>query len=149
MVSPYYLIWDDENYYLLAFDEEADIVKHYRVDKMKELSVVDETRVGKKELEEFDLAAFSKTTFGMFAGEESVVVLRCKNHLAGVIIDRFGKDITMRPVDEECFEARVKVKVSSQFFGWITGLGNSVYIKGPDEVRDKYRAHIENIIKSY
>ena len=33
-VSPWALIWRDENYYLAAYDSEDRVIKHYRVDKM-------------------------------------------------------------------------------------------------------------------
>ncbi|MGX8775178.1 MAG: helix-turn-helix transcriptional regulator, partial [Bacillota bacterium] len=33
-VSPYALIWDNENYYLLGYDEPAEMMKHFRVDKL-------------------------------------------------------------------------------------------------------------------
>ena len=68
LVSPWALTWDDENYYLIAFDEAAGIIKHYRVDKMLEIGLTDRERVGQEAFQDFDLAEFSKKTFGMFGG---------------------------------------------------------------------------------
>ena len=116
-VSPWALTWDDENYYLIAFDEAAGIIKHYRVDKMLKIGLTDEERVGRDSFEDFDLAAFSRKTFGMFGGPDANVVLRCKNGLAGVIIDRFGREISLVPEDGEHFHVHVTVAVSPQFFG--------------------------------
>ena len=36
-VSPWALTWDNENYYLIAFDHDAGEIRHYRVDKMDSL----------------------------------------------------------------------------------------------------------------
>lgn len=149
VVSPLTLIWDDENYYLVAYDEKDAKEKHYRVDKMKNMTILDAPRNGVEESESFNLAAFAKKTFGMFGGEDYEVALKCKNHLAGVVLDRFGPDIWMRPDGKEHFMARVNVTVSPQFFGWITGLGNEVEITGPENVRDAYKNYLTDIMVNY
>ena len=117
VVSPWALTWDDENYYLVAYDDEAGIIKHYRVDKMLHISVLETERKGKESFENFDLAAFAKKTFGMYGGVDTEVTLSCASYLAGVILDRFGHDTWMVPVDEKHFRTRVLVSVSPQFFG--------------------------------
>ena len=38
-VSPWALTWDDENYYLVAYDDSSEMIKHYRVDKMISMDV--------------------------------------------------------------------------------------------------------------
>ena len=148
-VSPWALTWDDENYYLIAFDEAAGIIKHYRVDKMLEIGLTDEERVGRDSFEDFDLAAFSKKTFGMFGGPDANVVLRCKNGLAGVIIDRFGREISLVPEDGEHFHVHVTVAVSPQFFGWVTGIGPGIEIASPADVREAYGAYLADILSKY
>ena len=148
-VSPWKLTWDDENYYLMAFDEAANKIKHYRVDKIVDISLSEEARVGKETFENMDMAAFSKKTFGMFDGEEKTVRLRCENSLTGVIIDTFGTEVALRADGENHFIARTDVLVSSQFFGWLAGLGARVEIISPDEVREEYKAYLANIISQY
>ena len=83
-VSPFALIWDDENYYMLAWDSDSEKMKHYRVDKMEKVSLTDCEREGTKEFEKVDMSAYTKTVFGMFGGEEQKVKLRFANHLVGV-----------------------------------------------------------------
>ena len=148
-VSPWALTWDDENYYLIAFDEAAGIIKHYRVDKMLKIGLTDEERVGRDSFEDFDLAAFSKKTFGMFGGPDANVVLRCRNSLAGVVIDRFGREISLVPEDGEHFHVHVTVAVSPQFFGWVTGIGPGIEIASPADVREAYGAYLAEILSKY
>ena len=148
-VSPWALTWDDENYYLIAFDEAAGIIKHFRVDKMLKIGLTDEERVGRDSFEDFDLAAFSRKTFGMFGGPDANVVLRCKNGLAGVIIDRFGREISLVPEDGEHFHVHVTVAVSPQFFGWVTGIGPGIEIASPSDVREAYGAYLADILSKY
>lgn len=149
LVSPWALTWDDENYYLIAYDEAADCIKHYRVDKMQNIVVLEETRVGKEKFLDFDLAAFAKKTFGMYGGYDETVTILCHNSLAGVMLDRFGQDVPIVPVNEEHFYAKPLVAVSQQFFGWVTGLGNMVKITGPDKVKEEYKAYLNKILMNY
>ena len=96
-VSPWALTWDDENYYLIAYDEEADCIKHFRVDKMKSIEILKQRRVGRDKFREFNIAQYAKMSFGMFGGEKTTVKLAFDNDLVGVFLDRFGRDITIMP----------------------------------------------------
>ena len=138
-VSPWALTWNDENYYLIAFDSEAGCLKHYRVDKMRDIELTGEKRDGSKYFKKSDIAAYAKTNFGMFGGEETKVKLEFKDEMVGVLIDRFGTDISIRPVREGWSVTTVDVAVSEQFFGWVFGLGAKVRIIGPAEVVDRFR----------
>ena len=148
-VSPWKLTWDDENYYLMAFDEKADEIRFYRVDKIVDIALTEDVRDGKEAFEHMDMAEFSKKTFGMFAGEEKTVRLRGEKSLTGVIIDTFGTDVALRADGEAHFIARADVVVSSQFFGWLAGLGARVEILSPEDVREEYKDYLANIISQY
>ena len=148
-ISPWGLSWDDENYYLVGYDSAAQTIKHYRVDKMLHIQVSDEVREGKEHFKRLDMADYAKKSFGMFGGREQTVKLLVNNGLAGVIIDRFGKDVMLIPMDEEHFTVNVNVRVSGHFFGWIISLGEGVKILGPNEVVEQMQAEIERLTKQY
>ena len=149
VVSPWALTWDDENYYMVAFDERDRKIKHYRVDKMMHIGIEEEKRDGKEAFKDFDMAAYSKATFGMYQGTKTTVKIRFANPMCGVFIDRFGKNITFRSVDQEHSELHVDVNVSPQFFGWIFSLGKDVKVTGPDEVVDAIKKFAEEFVKNY
>ncbi|MBO5897877.1 MAG: WYL domain-containing protein [Clostridia bacterium] len=148
-VSPFALTWDDENYYMIAYDSDAEMVKHFRVDKMIRLAVLDEARDGSERFRDFDMAIYSQKTFGMYGGTEENVVLRCKNGLAGVIIDRFGQDTVFFPSGEDAFEIHVKVAVSPPFLSWVMTFGSDVTILSPAHVKDEYIALARRVIEQY
>ena len=148
-VSPWKLTWDDENYYLMAFDEDADVIKHYRVDKMLDVTLTETDRLGKTLFEKMDMASYAKKTFGMFAGEEKTVRLLCQNSLVGVIVDEFGTEVAIRKEDNEHVIARMDIAISPQFFGWLAGLGDRVEIVAPAEVKEEYRSYLANILSRY
>lgn len=149
-VSPWALTWDDENYYLIGFDAEEDKIKHYRVDKMRDIELTDEKREGKEHFKQFDMAAYARMNFGMFGGEEVRVNLHFQNEMVGVLLDRFGKDIHIYKTDKEGWsETYVDVALSDQFLGWIFSLGTKVKIVGPEEVVEKFKDELKNMSKLY
>lgn len=148
VVSPWALTWDDENYYMVAYDDLDNQIKHYRVDKMMRISIEEEKRAGKEEFKNFDMAEYSKSTFGMYQGKKTLVKIVFANPMVGVFIDRFGKDISIRKVDDEHSEINVNVNVSPQFFGWIFSLGKDVKVAGPSEVVEEMKKEAEAFLEN-
>lgn len=148
-VSPWALTWDDENYYLIGYDSDAGKIKHYRVDKMIQISPADSRRDGKNEFPKIDLAAYAKQSFGMYGGETKSVILEFPNEKCGIFIDRFGKDINFQKVDSCHSRTMVSVAVSNQFLGWIFGLGRDVKIVGPDDVVARMKDYLKEIALNY
>lgn len=148
-ISPWALTWDDENYYMVGYDSETDTIKHYRVDKMVKIKVLDEKREGKEHFKSLDMALYSRKVFGMFGGQEETVTLICKNSMAGVIFDRFGTDVSTSPADDGYFKVRVSVQVSPQFYGWVFSMGDGIKIQGPDSVIKGMKDSLKQVAKDY
>ena len=148
-ISPWGLSWDNENYYLVGYDSDTGQIKHYRVDKMLHIQMSHDKREGRDHFKKLDMADYAKKSFGMFGGKEQAVKLRVANHLAGVIIDRFGKDVIMIPEDDKHFTVNVEVHVSSQFLAWVFSLGEGVKIISPNEVLEQMKTEIERLIRQY
>lgn len=148
-VSPWALTWDNENYYLIGYDMDARMLKHFRVDRMLHIGLLSIEREGREEFRRFDLARYTKQTFSMFGGNEQSVRLRFHNKYVGVVIDRFGRNVPLHPDGEAHFIARVDVAVSEQFYGWLTGLGRDVQILSPESVVEEYRELLRDLGKMY
>lgn len=147
--SPWHLRWDDENYYLIAYDAEADRVKHYRVDKMKRITLLEAPRLGQERMARFDPAVYTQRLFGMYGGQPVRVTLEGENEMVGVLIDRFGKEVPVLPVDGAHFQAFVDVAVSPQFLGWVAGLGGGLRIVSPEPVVQKMQALVQRLAEQY
>ena len=149
-VSPWALSWDDENYYLIAYDAEKDVIKHYRVDKIRDIEISENKRRGRDLFREFDLAKYSRMNFGMFGGEAVRVRLQFKEELVGVMLDRFGKEIPVNKSKQKGWlETNVEVALSDQFFGWLFALGTGAQIIGPKSVVTRFRQEIDALRKMY
>ena len=146
-VSPWVVFYDNSNYYLLAFVDDA--IRTFRVDRMKNVHKGAEDRQGKEQFEAFDLGHYMKSTFGMFSGKEEKVEMQFHNSLIDTVIDKFGKDVWISPVDEYHFRIDVPVAVSPQFFGWIFGLGGKATILGPKSVVNKMKEMLDKANEKY
>ena len=149
-ISPWALVWSNEFYYMIGFDPEAGIVKHYRVDKMSVISVTDVSRKGAELFKNFNLADYTRKNISMFEGEEKTVTVEINNNIIGVFIDRFGKDeVTVMSPGEEITRIRFRVNVNPQFLGWIFSLGEKAKIIGPDSVVKQTHEMIKGLQKQY
>ncbi len=148
-VSPFALMWDDENYYMLAWDSDSGSMKHYRVDKMLEITALDRVREGKEAFAAVDMSAYSKKIFGMFTGQDRQVKLRFKNHLAGAVRDRFGSDVILIPDDEDHFTVTLELAISPQFYAWTFGFGTDAEILSPEDIRAAASENTKSIYKMY
>lgn len=146
--SPYALCWDDENYYMIAYTEEHGIT-HFRVDKMTGIKQTGTPRVQNEQTRSIDLAAYGKQVFGMFNGEPVRVRMRFENALAGVVIDRFGKDVMLIPDGPDHFVCTADVKISPLFYSWIAGFGPRVRLLSPERVAEGFRDHLRRILAVY
>ncbi|MEG2857490.1 MAG: WYL domain-containing protein, partial [Clostridia bacterium] len=96
----------------------------------------------------FDLAVYARKVFSMFGGTEELVRLRFVNELIGVIIDRFGKEVSVMKDDDSHFVIAVNVAISPQFFGWLSSFGTNAKILSPQSVAEDFRRHISAILNS-
>jgi predicted DNA-binding transcriptional regulator YafY len=141
-------MWDDEKYYLVAFDDTDKIIKNFRVDKMQDVTVLEETATKGEEFDKFNPADYSKKIFGMYGGREELVTLECREKLAGVMIDRFGTDHAFIKTDFG-FKFSLRVMVSPNFYAWILGFGNDIRILSPDATRVEFVEKIREISENY
>ena len=149
-ISPFQLLINDGNYYLLAFDDLSQEKRTYRVDRMKDIRFTGEPRDGEEEFKEIDLKTYTKRVFSMYGGEQKLVEIRFINPLLDAVVDRFGtKDVQYVKVDDKHFSVTAKVEISDQFFGWILGFGKKAKLIYPEAVIDQLRAYMDKIREMY
>ena len=146
-VSPLALIWDNENYYLVGYDSAMCEIRHYRVDKMQDLHIVDLPREGN--VRAFDPAAYAGSLFGMYHGELETVKLRFENSLIGVVADRFGREVFLSPDGDDHFIVTTKVAVSPQFLSWVFSFGKQAEILYPQPVKAQFLSLLHETEANY
>ena len=138
--NPIDLIINEDNYYLVTYNEESDKPRTYRVDRMDAVQVVDEPAVKKKVKE---IQSIRKHSFSMFAGEEKEVTLRFDKMFTNQIIDKLGLDF--RVVDDGDQFATIKcvVDISYPFYAWCFTFGEKMQILAPEDVVRGYKEQLQ------
>ena len=150
IVSPFQLLINDGNYYLLAYDDYSKDMRTYRVDRMKNVAFTGEPREGETAFKEIDLKTYTQRVFSMYGGEQKRVTLRFINPLLDTVVDRFGTaGVLYNKVDDRHFTVSAKVEISDQFFGWLLGFGKKVKVIAPDDITEQFKAYLDKIREMY
>lgn len=152
LVSPYKLLINDGNYYLLAFDSHSQHMRTYRVDRMKSVCRTREPREGEEAFSAVDLKTYTKRVFSMFSGEQERVVLSFAMPLLDAVVDRFGNDLSnvwYEKLDDTHFSVTTHVEISGQFFGWLFGFGADAKILEPPTVAEQFKEYMDKIRNMY
>ena len=138
-VNPVSMMWADEKYYLIAYDDNAGKIKHYRVDKMESVEICNENVSNDIKRLEFNAADYATRSFSMFGGDVREVRLKGNAESIGIIYDRFGRDVFVVQNPDGSFSVTVKVALSPQFYSWVFGVSDLLMIEGPNDVVESYR----------
>ena len=150
-VSPYKLLINEGNYYLLGYgpagNRKTPQIATYRIDRMKEVKLVNEPREGAEEFAKIDMESYTRRVFSMFGGTQKRVSIRFINPLLDTAIERFGtgKDVFYRPDDEKHFVVTADVEISNQFFAWVCGFGKRAKIINPPDVVEDMKKFLDSI----
>lgn len=151
IVSPYAMIYSDDNYYLLAHYPKYEGITHFRVDKMTDIRVLEEKGedIGSVADENFSLADYTKKIFNMYKGRTEVVNFLCDESILSVVIDKFGDNIHLRKENETQYSVTIKADISPTFFSWVFMLGNKIKIVSPEYVVEEYKKTLKENIDNY
>lgn len=149
--SPFKLIINEGNYYLLAYDSKKQDMRTFRLDRMKEVAMLDEPREGKEVFERIDLGTYTQRVFSMFGGERKQVGIRFINPLLDTVVERFGTgaETYYKPDDDRHFIVTTDVEISDQFYGWICGFRKKAVIVSPPDVVADFQKFLGDIQGRY
>lgn len=145
-VSPWAMLWEEENYYLVAWDAQHEELRHYRVDRMENINQLSAAREGGEHYDPQTMREYAKPMFGMYGGNVKRVTLECTDNLIDAMLDRFGREVLLIPQGEEKVRLSADVAVSPTFFGWICGFGGKVRILAPDDVKQQFETHLQTTL---
>ena len=148
IVSPFQLLINEGNYYLLAFDGKR--IRTYRIDRMKNVSLTKEPREGQEEFDKLDIRTYAQRVFSMYGGQKKRVTIRFINPLLDTAVERFGtKEAQYSAVDDTHFTVSAEIEVSDQFFGWLLGFGKRAKLLYPSDVLEAFKAYLDKIREMY
>ena len=151
VVSPYFMTYSDDNYYMIAHYPKRDGVTHFRVDKMTEMKIMDECRDDIESVagKGFNIAEYTKKVFSMYKGKTETVTFLCDESIVSVVMDRFGDKVHLRMENENQYSVTVKADISPTFFSWVFMLGNQAKLISPENVVEEYKNALKENLKNY
>ena len=150
IVSPYALLINEGNYYLLAVDERYKKPRTYRIDRMKEVSLTGEPRTGEEFFKDMDIRTYAQRVFGMYGGTKQLVTIRFITPLLDTAVERFGtKDAIYSKVDDRHFSVTANVEISDLFYGWLLGFGKRVKLVYPEDAVEGFKAYLDKVRGMY
>ena len=140
-ISPYVIVYDMQELYIVALKEGKDKLYHYRLDRIKNIEIL-ENEVEKKSIEEIE--KFTKTSVNLYGGDISEISAICDTSLLNEIMTKFGKNITIKKIDNEKFELILDADINGFYF-WALSHLDGVEVISPIEIRNRIK---EALIKS-
>ncbi|MCA1054497.1 WYL domain-containing protein [Rossellomorea aquimaris] len=144
-VKPYALTWANDFYYLIAYYYEAGQIRHYRVDRLRNVNILNESFP----YESFDVSKYVQSTFHMFAGDEEWIKIKFHNQLINVIIDKFGKDVDIQKDDEHHFILSTKARISGGLVNWILNFGSNAKVISPPSLLETVKEEVAKMYELY
>ena len=147
VVTPYSLVIDNGNYYLLGYDHGKEQIRTYRVDRIKNLKILEDFNTDPDLFKGIEIERYTQGHFGMFGGRLERVTLNCSIHMLDTMVDRFGTEnvIYSKGFKDRFFNVRVPVYVSELFFGWLAGFGKQVKITEPISIKNEYTEYLKKL----
>ena len=147
-VSPYSLVWENDNYYLVCYCEKHEKICRYRVDRMTQVTVTD---IPRRELSEEEKTEVTnrQTIYGMYGGELMTLQLQFDNKLIDVVMDRFGEKTICHKNSDNTFYKNEEVQVEKTFWGWLFKFGSQSKVLGPERAVEMAKDAISDIADCY
>ena len=149
VVSPFATIFADGHYYLVIYDDRHNKMVHYRIDRMENVTLLNELAVMPPDEIAFDFGSYKKQLFGMFSGETTNVTIEMSSHLIDVVFDLFGENTRILPFGDNKIRFSADVQISDLFFGWCSSFGENVKLIAPQNVLEDYKAYLTKVELQY
>ena len=155
LCSPFALVMSGECYYVVSYYEKyADTYTNFRLDRMRNISLVNSAR-GYPD-ERLNLEQYIKSSFSMFSGKSEYVTLRLplENKYCNIVIDRFGKSVLMlrdkKSDNHFIIHVPVRAEYPQPFFSWIFSFRGKVEIISPIRLKERYtKVLYESCVQQY
>lgn len=147
-VSPYYLLWKNDNYYLICHSPKRDKIVNFRADRMTRVTAVDEKRA-ELSIDQQEIAKSLRQTFDMYTGTPENVTFEIDRSLIDVMVDRFGEKIILTQFAEDTFRFNAEVQISPTFWGWLFTFGKNARVCSPKWVVDMARDESKKLFEIY
>lgn len=152
LVSPYMLVWGEDNYYCVGHHEQRDTISNFRIDRMDNVVIMPESRIPATTASkdpQFNLSKYAQNIFAMYRGYNSIITIQADMHLLSTFSDRFGTSGKYKRLNDQRFEITTNVEISPPFYAFIFQFGSKVTIISPSQVVNEFKEHVKKTLYLY
>lgn len=152
VASPYQMILHNQRYFLMAYQEKWKHVSYFRLDRITDIELLNETATDLRSIEGYkngiDYKRFSSALPYMFSDEPEPITFAIDGEwMIDQVVDWFGYDFKTAEKDGQLI---VTVKASPYAMEyWAMQYLNNVEILCPQRLRKQIAENIENAAKKY
>ncbi len=143
------MIFSNDNYYLICYDDWFGNLSHYRVDRMDEVTMLDTPISEEAQSDKIDIVKHKQELFGMFGGDKQVVSFEADKGLIDVVFDFFGADLYISEASGNKIIFTAEVQVSKPFIAWCCSFGTGVKVTAPKSVADMVKNYLTETLGQY
>ena len=146
IVSPYAILYDNQQFYMLGIKEGNDEFFHYRLDRIKSLTETNEKVTIKKT--EKEIEAYTDASVEIFSGDKIKIEAKCNEVLLGEVIEKFGKNVEITPINNTDFKMSLYANPVG-FKLWAMRNLDVVTVTSPKSFIDEIQQLLKDAIKRY
>ena len=150
--SPYQMLLHNQRYYLTMFDEVFNQVGYYRLDKITNITILDEDAKPLKQNKGFEKGInykeISTALPYMYNDKPIPVTIKCRNYMMDTISDWFGTDFVVNRVDDAHFTATIKASEKAMLY-WVLQYNYKVEVISPESLRQKVIESLQKTLDKY
>ena len=149
IVNPVATVFDNDQYYLICYDDKHKGLANYRIDRMERVEMLDEAITRNSEIEAIDISKHKRQLFGMYGGEIKKVTFIADKSLIDVIFDKFGSQAKIVEAENGVLKCTVEVQVGPMFIAWLCSFGTKIKAVSPPTVVKRVKEHLEDTLSQY
>ena len=149
VVNPVETVYDNDQYYLICYDDKHKTLANYRIDRMDRVSVL-ETQINKyPEIEKINLSKYKRQQVEMYGGEVKKVSFDVSKSMLDVVFDKFGNLVKLSENDDGTVNCTVEVQIGPMFIAWLCSFDTRIKVVSPPSVLKNVKEHLEKTLSQY
>ncbi len=153
-ISPYYVCWADDSYFLIGNSKSHDHLIHFYIDMMTNVEITRTPIRPRSEIEElkgnFSIGDYLRKSVNMYGGESVDLTLECSGKVAKTVRMEFGENIKTVPIGDEKFRTEIKAAEGEGLIRWLMQFSPAdLKVIAPESIKNEIKERALALAKLY
>ncbi len=153
-ISPYYLVWSEDEYYLIGNSKSHDHLTHFHADMITNAEISDLSVRPCSEIEEFrgdfSICDYLRRNVNMFTGPDTEIEMLVSPAIVKDVVKRFGNELRFEAMPDGRSRVSVRAAEGEGTLRWLCGFGvDELKVVGPESVRAAMAQRASAAVRAY